>query len=86
MNERVAAAQDVPGPCDRVATLVVATLRIGASLDLDNVLRGVVVGARALSGARYGVVATIDDAGQPRDVVTAGFTPGEHRAMEAWPD
>ena len=86
LNERDEAAQDIAGSRDRAAALAAAILRIGASLDLDTVLREVVDGARDLTGARYGVITTVDDAGQPRDFVTAGFTPDEHRAMESWPD
>ena len=70
----------------RDATVAAAILRIGASLDLDTVLREVVESARALTGAAYGVIATVDGAGEPRDFVTSGFTEEEHRAMEAWPD
>ena len=46
----------------REATLTAAMLRIGASLDLDTVLREVVESARALTGAAYGVIATVDEA------------------------
>lgn len=67
-------------------SLAAARLRIGASLDLDTVLREVVDGARALTGAQYGVIATVNAHGEPRDYVTSGFAPGEHEAMEAWPD
>ena len=68
------------------ATLGAAILRIGASLDLDTVLREAVESARALTGAKHGVLATVDAAGQPRDFVTSGLTPNQHRAMETWPD
>ena len=70
----------------REATLTAAILRIGASLDLDTVLREVVESARALTGAAYGVIATADEAGQPRDFVTSGMTDEQHRTMEAWTD
>ena len=63
-----------------------AILRIGATLDFDTVLREVVESARALTGAAYGVIATVGEAGQPLDFVTSGFTPQEHRAIEEWPD
>ena len=86
MNERHETAQGTEAPRQRDATLCAALLRIGASLDLDSVLREVVEGARALTGARYGVITTVDAAGRPRDFVTSGFTPDEHRAMETWPD
>ena len=70
----------------RDATLTAAILRIGASLDLDTVLREVVESARALTGAAYGVIATVDEAGQPRDYVTSGMTDEQTRAMVTWPD
>ena len=70
----------------RDATLTAAILRIGASLDLDTVLREVVESARALTGAAYGVIATMDEAGQPRDFVTSGMTDEQRLAMETWPD
>ena len=73
-------------PIDRDADLRGAILRIGASLDLDAVLRQVVESARALTGAAYGVIATIDPGGEPSDFVTSGFTPEQHDAMETWPD
>ena len=75
-----------PDPADRDSALGAAILRIGASLDLDTVLAEVVASARALTGAAYGVIATVDEAGEPRDFVTSGFTDEGHRAMAAWPD
>ena len=49
-------------------------------------LHEVVDGVRALTGARYDVITTVDAAGQTRDFVTAAVTPDEDRAMETWPD
>ena len=66
--------------------LSAAILRISASLDLTTVLQEIVDSARALTGARYGVIATVDEAGQVQDFVTTGFTPEEHRQLAAWPD
>ena len=86
MDVRDEAAQGTEAPRRRDATLRAAILRIGASLDLDTVLREIVNGARAMTDARYGVITTVDGAGQPRDFVTAGLTPDERRAMETWPD
>ena len=42
--------------------------------------------APALTSARYGVVTTVDEAGQVQDFVSSGFTPEEHRQLAAWPD
>ena len=61
----------------RISALSAASLRINASLDLETVLNEVVESARALTGARYGAIATIDDAGVPQDFVTSGFTSKE---------
>ena len=71
---------------DRISRLSAAILRISASLDVNTVLQEVVDSARALTGARYGVITTIDDAGQPQDFVSSGFTPAEHRQLADWPD
>ena len=70
----------------RISALSAASLRINASLDLETVLNEVVESARALTGARYGAIATIDDAGVPQDFVTSGFTAEEHRKLLEWPD
>ena len=71
---------------ERLSRLCAAVLRISSSLDLDTVLHEVVASARALTGARYGVITTIDKAGQPQNFVTSGITPEEHRELAAWPD
>ncbi len=70
----------------RISSLTAALLRIGASLDLDTVLREIVKSAQALTGARYGSIVTVDETGGPQDFVTSGITDEEHRAMVAWPD
>ena len=80
-----------PGTADKApgghrSGLVEAMLRIASSLELETVLREVVESARALTGARYAAMATIDEAGEPRDFVTSGFTDEEHRALVEWPD
>ena len=69
---------------ERISALSAASLRISASLDLETVLNEVVESARSLTGARFGAIATIDEAGAPQDFVTSGFTEAEHRAMEEW--
>ena len=71
---------------ERLSRLTDATLRINTSLDLNTVLREVVEGARALTGARFGVVATIDGHGQPQDLLSSGLTPEEHEWMVGWAD
>ena len=63
-----------------------AILRINESLDLATVLREVVEAACALTAARFGVIATVDEAGEVQDFVSAGLTQDEHRKMAQWPD
>ena len=71
----------------RISALGAAAVRVSATLDLDTVLTEVVESARGLTGARYGVIATVDDAGVPtRESVFSGFTPEEEQALFAWPD
>ena len=70
----------------RIARLNEAILRINGSLDLSTVLQQVVDSARALTGARCGVITTIDEDGQPRDFVSSGIAPGEHRQLTDWHD
>ena len=69
---------------ERISALSTASLRISASLDLETVLREVVESARSLTGARFGAIATIDEAGAPQDFVTSGITEAEHRAIVEW--
>ena len=70
----------------RISVLSAASLRISASLDLDTVLHEVVDSARALTGSGYGLIITLDDAGQPQDFVSAGLSAEEHRRLVEWPD
>ena len=69
---------------ERISRLSAAILRISASLDVQTVLREVAMSARALTGARHGVITTVDDAGLPQDFVTSGITPEEEQQLAAW--
>ena len=80
------ARHDDDAPRARSSALTDAVLRINASLDLDTVLGEVVESARALTGARWGVIATVDEAGAPLDFVFSGFTPEEQHALYTWPE
>ena len=71
---------------ERVSLLTAAILRINASLDLDTVLREIVDNARVLTGARYGIIATVNEAGQPQDTVMSGLTPEAQQELYQWPD
>ena len=86
----------MPGPDDlrraleaaraRNAALSAAILRTNASLDLATVLGEAVGTARALTNARYGIIVTLDDAGEVTDFVTSNFTDEERRRFVEWPD
>ena len=77
---------DVEAHHERISTLTGAILRMSESLDLETVLREVVAGARALTGARYGAITTVDTAGQPENFITSGLGDEEHRRLAEWPD
>ena len=70
---------------ERISALNAAILQINASLEFDTVLHATVASARALTGARYGVIATVDEAGAPRDFVFSGFSAEEERELMGWP-
>ena len=77
--------QEIAALRERNASLHAAILRIGASLDLDTVLREIVDSARALTGARYGMIATVDGAGKIEEFIAFGLSDDERRQMEEWP-
>ncbi|MYF39418.1 MAG: hypothetical protein F4221_00965 [Rhodothermaceae bacterium] len=52
--------------------MITAILCVNSILYLDAVLREIVAGPRDLIGARYGMITTIDYAGQPQDFVSCG--------------
>ena len=62
---------------NRLARLSEASLRINESLDLAVVLQGILDGARSLTEAPYGAMATFDDAGQVEDFLASGLTSEE---------
>ena len=70
---------------ERNARLHAAILRIGASLDLDTVLHEIVDSACALTGARHGMIATVDDTGGIEEFIAPGLSDDERRQMAAWP-
>ncbi len=75
------------GPAgDPTSRLRAAILRISQSLDLATVLEEAVESARALTGARVGVMTTFDERGRVRDFVISGLPPEQRRKMVAWPD
>ena len=86
MTDRNLPKREIEALRARISALSAASLRIGASLDLETMLKEVVESARALTGARYGAIATIDETGAPEDFVSSGLTEDEHRQLVEWPD
>ena len=71
---------------ERISALSAAVLRMSASLDVTTVLQEAADSARALTAARYGIITTIDEAGEVREFIASGFTPDEQRQFVEWTD
>ena len=71
-------------PRHRISSLSETMLRINASLDVATVLREVVDSARALTGARYGAITTVDENGRPQDFITSGVSEEEEQRLANW--
>ena len=69
---------------ERIDRLGGALLRITGTLDLDTVLQEVVDSARVLTGARIGVITTVDESGRPQRFLSSGITPDQHRRLAEW--
>ena len=76
---------DAPVASERLARLGEAGLRINDGLELDAVLQRVLDGARALTGARHGVLTTLDDMGRMEDFLATGLSPEEARLLWEMP-
>ena len=70
----------------RVAELSRAAVRISMSLDLETVLHEILDSARALTGAAFGTITTVDEMGRPQRFLSSGTTADQHRRLEAWPE
>ncbi|MCY3814632.1 MAG: response regulator [Gammaproteobacteria bacterium] len=87
MTERIA-RDDGPVDDGRTDTgasaLAAAILGISESLDLDTVLREIVEGARRLTGARRGIIATVGESGVPGEYVFCQFETDDERELVEW--
>ena len=70
---------------ERLSRLSEASLRINESLDLDTVLQDVLDSARALTGARYGLITLLGTRGGVEDFLTSGFSSGEAGQLAEMP-
>ena len=74
---------------ERLSRLSEAGLRITQDLDFNSVLQGVLDSARSLTGARYGVIALHDQAGNAGDFLSSGMTGDETERLwqiPGWPE
>ena len=84
MNKSNKVDSEIQALRERLSRLSAAVLCVNSSLDLDTVLDEILTSTRDLVGARYGVITTIDETGQPQDFVTSGFSPDEERLLMEW--
>ncbi len=70
---------------ERLTRMSEASLRINDSLELNEVLQMALDSARSLTGAPYGVMTTLDEAGQVEDFLASGLTPEEAEQLWSMP-
>ena len=71
---------------ERLSRLSEASRRINESLDLDQVLQGVLDSARSLTEARYGVMTLLDEDSRVADVISSGMSGEEAEQLWLTPD
>ena len=86
MKSRNELEREVEALGERISKLSAAVLRLGSSLDLATVLQEAADSARAITAMRYCLIVAVDEAGEPREFVSSGLTPEEHREFAGWPD
>ena len=70
---------------ERLTRLSEASLSINDGLDLDVVLQRVLDSARSLTGARFGLMTTLDESGKIEDLLASGMTTEEAQALWQMP-
>ena len=78
--------QQIEALRNRLSKLSEASLHINKSLDLDTILQEILDSARSLTDARYGVITTLDDAGQLEDFLSSGLTAAESQQLWEMPE
>ena len=66
---------------ERLSRFRDAALRINESLELDEVLQGVLDSARELTGARYAMISLGEENQVPTECLTSGLTPEQSEAL-----
>ncbi len=70
---------------ERLSRLSQASVRINESLDFNVVLQETIDNARRLTGARYGVIAAVSEAGGLDALLTSGTTEEQHGMLTELP-
>ena len=86
MNREDELLREIEALRERLSRLSAASLSINESLDFDAVLHGVLDSARALTGAGYGVLVLLDEAGRLQELLRAGIVPPEGRPLWDYPE
>ena len=71
---------------DRLSELSAAILRMNTSPDAETALQEAVDSACLITGARHGVIATVENAGQSCEFVTSGISDEVRNVMLSWSD
>ena len=71
---------------DRVNALFDAVVSVGANLDIEVVLRGIVEAAVALVDARYGAMGVIGESGRLAEFIPVGLTEEQIARIHHWPE
>jgi signal transduction histidine kinase len=71
---------------DRVRGLLEAVVAVGSQLDLETVLRQIVVAAAGLVGARYGALGVVGEATELAEFIPVGVSEDEIARIHHWPE
>ena len=80
-TEETRAKADLEVLNERYSRLSEASRILSESLDVDTVLDRIATSARLLTGARSGVITTLDESGQLLDFYPSGFTPEDRQTL-----
>jgi two-component system, NarL family, sensor histidine kinase DevS len=78
--------QEVLATRDRVNALFEAVVAVGANLDIEVVLRGIVEAAVTLVDASYGAMGVIGESGKLSEFIPVGLTEAEIGEIHHWPE
>ena len=71
---------------DRVNALFEAVVAVGANLDIEVVLRGIVESAVSLVDARYGAMGVVGDGDRLAEFIPVGLSEDEISRIHRWPE